>query len=110
MIIMERSSFMLVFGSSAFVRVLDFFLNYDSYDYSIAQISRETNTKWEVVERIVKILLKKNIIKKTRKMGKAQLYMFNHDSDLSKLLQDIDMRISEFFINKELERQDIEAR
>jgi len=102
---MEKSSFVLVFGDSPFVKILDFFLCFDEFDYSISQISKETETKWEVVEKIIGILLKKRIIRRTRKVGKAWLYMLNKESDLTKLLSEIDMKISKFFIKKEIERQ-----
>ena len=104
---MQNSSFTLVFGNSPFVRVLDFFLNYDSYDYSIAYISKETGTKWESVVNVIEALLKKRIIKKTRKLGKAQLYILDKESLLTKLLQEIDMKISDFFVKKELTKQKI---
>ena len=104
---MEKSSFVLVFGNSPFVRVLDFFLNYDSFDYSIAYISQETQTKWETTSNILGVLLKKGIIKKTRKLGKAQLYILDKENPLTKLLTEIDMKISDFFVKKELGRQEI---
>ena len=106
---MEKSSFVLVFGNSPFVKVLDFFLGFDEFDYPISQISRETETKWETVEKVVNALMKKKIIKKTRKLGKAWLYMLNKESDLTKLLIGIDMKISKFFVKKELERQKIKV-
>ena len=104
---MKKSSFVLVFGESPFVKVLDFFLNFEDFDYPIAFISKETETKWESVEKIVKMLIKKGVVKKTRKLGKAWLYMFNKENDLAKLLLEIDIKISDFFIKEELERQKI---
>jgi len=104
---MEQSSFSLVFGNSPFVKILDFFLGFDEFDYSIALISKETETKWETVEKVINLLLKKKIIKKTRKLGKAQLYMLNKGSSLTKLLLDIDIKISDFFMKKELEKQKV---
>ena len=104
---MEKSSFVLVFGDSPFVRVLDFFLTFDSFDYSTAQIAKETETKWETVENILELLIKKGIVNKTRKVGKAWLYMLNKEKDITKLLLDIDMRVSDFFIKQEIEKQKI---
>ena len=106
---METSSFSLVFGTSPFVKILDFFLGFDEFDYSIAQISRETQTKWETVEKIIGLLIKKGIVKKTRNLGKAQLYILNKESNLTKLLLEIDMKISDFFVKKELEKQKIRS-
>lgn len=107
---MEKSSFVLVFGESPFVKVLNFFLNFEDFDYPIAFISKETGTKWETVENIIKTLTKKGIINKTRKLGKAWLYMLNKENDLVKLLIEIDMKISDFFVKKEIENQKIKVK
>ncbi len=104
---MEKSSFVLVFGESPFVKVLDFFLNFEDFDYPISFISKETETKWETVEKIVEMLIKKGVVKKTRKLGKAQLYSLNKENNLTNLLLEIDMKISDFFIKEELKRQNI---
>lgn len=106
---MEKSSFVLVFGSSPFVKVLDFFLTFEDFDYPIAQISKETETKWETIEKIIAVLIKKGIVKKTRKLGKAELYMLDKESKLTKLLIEIDMKISDFFVKQELERQKVKV-
>lgn len=106
---MEKSSFSLVFGSSPFVKVLDFFLTFEGFDYPISFIAKETDTKWETVEKVMDILLKRSIIKKTRRLGKAQLYMLNKINPLTNLLVEMDMKISKFFINKELEKQAIKV-
>ena len=102
---MEKSSFVLVFGNSPFVKVLDFFLNYEDFDYPISYMAKETKTKWETVEKVVGILVEKGIIKKTRKLGKAWLYGLDRENALVELLQDIDIKISGFFAKKEVERQ-----
>ncbi len=102
---MEKSSFTLAFGESPFVKVLDFFINFEDFDYPISFISRETETKWETVEKIIELLIKKGIIKKTRKLGKAWLYALDKENKLTQLFLDIDMRISDFFIKEELKKQ-----
>ncbi len=102
---MENSSFTLVFGNSPFVRILDFFLTFEDFDYPISQIAKETEMKWETAQDVIKMLLKKRIIQKTRKLGKADLYALDKKSDITRLLIETDLRISDFFIKKELENQ-----
>ena len=102
---MEKSSFTLVFGNSPFVKVLDFFMQFEDFDYPISFISKETETKWETVEKVIEILVKKGFVKKTRRLGKAQLYGLDKENKLTKLLLDIDMKISDFFVKEELKRQ-----
>jgi|TARA_B100001971_G_C18045648_1_gene460052 hypothetical protein len=104
---MEKSSFTLVFGSSPFIKILDFFLTFEDLDYPISFIAKETKTKWETTNKVIETLIKKNIIKKTRKLGKSQLYTLNKESKLTELLKDVDLKISRFFIEKELEGQKI---
>ena len=106
---MERSSFTLVFGNSPFVKVLDFLLTFEDFDYPVAFVAKQTETKWETVEKVIGALVKRGIVKKTRKLGKAWLYALDKASPLAKLLIDIDMRISKFFIKKELERQSVKV-
>lgn len=106
---MKKSSFTLVFGNSPFVKVLDFFLNNEEFDYPISYISKETQTKWETIEKVISALIEKGVIKRTRKLGKAQLYKLEKQNGLTELLQDIDIKISKFFIKKELEKQQIIA-
>jgi hypothetical protein len=102
---MDNSSFTLVFGNSPFVRILDFFLTFEDFDYPVSQIAKETDMKWETAESVIKILLKKRIIQKTRKVGKADLYSLDKKRDVTRLLIETDLKISDFFIKKELERQ-----
>ena len=102
---MEKSSFVLVFGETPVIKVLDFLLTFDSFDYSIGQIAKETETKWESVENAINFLISKGIIKKTRKLGKAQLYMLDKEKELAKLLKEIDFRLSKFFIEHEMKKQ-----
>ena len=102
---MEKSSFTLVFGESPFVKVLDFFLTFEDFDYPISFIAKEIETKWETVEKVIEILIKKGFVKKTRKLGKAWLYGLNKENKLTKLLIEIDMKISDFYINESLKRQ-----
>jgi len=101
----EKSSFVLVFGNSPFVKIMDFFLNFEDFDYSIAQIAKETKTKWDTTEKVLIELIKRGVVKKTRKVGKSWLYVLNKENNLTKLLIQIDKKISNFFIEKELGRQ-----
>jgi len=102
---MGKSSFTLVFGESPFVKVLDFFLTFEDFDYPISFISKETETKWETIEKVIEALIKKGFIKKTRKLGKAWLYALDKENKLTRLLIDIDMKVSDFYINESLKKQ-----
>jgi len=106
---MDKSSFMLVFGDAPLIKILDFLLTFREFDYSIAQIASETETKWESVEKALNILIKKGIAKKTRKSGKAQLYMLDAKAPIAKLILEIDGKISDFFIRQELARQKLKV-
>jgi len=101
---MQKSSLILTFEESPHIKVLDFFIAFEDFDYPIAQIAKETEVKWETAKKVIDSLLQRRILKKTRRLGKAQLYMLDKGNPLTKLLIEIDMKISKFFVNKELER------
>ena len=73
----NQSIFLEYFGGSPYVKVLDFFLTFEDFDYPISFIAKETETKWETVEKVIEILVKKGFVRKTRKLGKAWLYGLN---------------------------------
>lgn len=49
-----------------------------------------------------KDLVATGIVKKTRKIGRAELFMLNKESPLVKKLIDIDFEISKMFVEKEI--------
>ena len=105
----EKSSFRIVFGNSPLVKVIDFFLDNREFDYSLTDIAKNADIGWSTLHGFWNNVVMLGIVKKTRKIGRAELYMLNLDSTLVKKLIELDMDISKKMANKEIHNQKLTA-
>ncbi|MBU3905208.1 MAG: hypothetical protein KJ906_03605 [Nanoarchaeota archaeon] len=87
------SVFVTVFGETPFIKSLDFFLTYDSFDYSKCQVADEIGIARMTMDKIWNELIEKNIIVKTRIVGRANMYKLNKKNPLVKTLLEFDMKL-----------------
>ncbi|MDO8459606.1 MAG: hypothetical protein Q7S74_00715 [Nanoarchaeota archaeon] len=71
------SIFVEYFGSSPYVKVLDFLIEGQDFDYSMTEVARGAKVGWSAFTRIWEQLLKKEIIVSTRVIGNAKLFKLN---------------------------------
>ena len=88
-----KSVFVSIFGETPFIRALDFFLIYDDFDYSKCQIADETGIARMTMDKIWDELIKKEIIVKTRTIGRAEMYRLNKKNPVVKTLLEFDMKL-----------------
>lgn len=105
----QKSSFRLVFGDSPIVKVIDFFLDNHEFDYSLTDIAKNADIGWVTLHGFWKDLVKIGLIKKTRKIGRAELYMLNKENPLVKKLMEIDFTVSKMLLDKELKNQKVKV-
>ncbi|MBI4146036.1 hypothetical protein HY489_01720 [Candidatus Woesearchaeota archaeon] len=103
----EKTSFRLVFGDSPTSKVLDFLIDNQEFDYSLTDISKGAEIAWSTLHEFWQGLVKLGIVKKTRKIGRAELYKLHLDNPLVKKLIEIDMLVSKQLIQLEIEKQRI---
>ena len=105
----EKSAFRRVFGDSPMVKVMDFLLAEKGlYDYTLSDISENSGVSWTTLHKIFPKLVEMEIVEQTRTIANAKLYRLNEKNPLAQELIRIDSKISEYFIQKELERQKTE--
>jgi hypothetical protein len=90
----RNSIFIETFGESPLIKVLDFFLTFPSFDYSKTQVADEVRISRITIEKIWKELIKKEIIVKTRSIGRAELYKLNIDNPRVKILMKIGIELA----------------
>lgn len=73
----ENSIFVEYFGSSPYIKVLDFLIQGQEFDYSMTEVARGARVGWSAFTRIWKELLKKEIILPSRTIGNAKLFKLN---------------------------------
>ncbi len=97
----EKTSFRMVFGNSPIVKVIDFFLDNREFDYSLTDIAKNADIGWSTLHLFWTNLVNLGIVKKTRRIGRAELYKLDLTSPLVKKLIDLDTSISKKLVTKE---------
>lgn len=73
----KESIFIEVFGKSPLIKVLDFLITYQLFDYPLTQIARKSGVSYSSLQTFWNNLEKNNIVTNTRKVGKSNLYKLN---------------------------------
>ncbi len=85
----NKSFFLLQFGETPQLRVLDFLIENHFFDFPMTEIARESNVSYNSIILFFDDWVKKGILTKTRKVGKSDYYKFNLENsfvqDLIKL-------------------------
>ena len=104
----DKTAFVEIFGTSPLIRVLDFLITYREFDYSLTDISKETEAGWNTLHSFFFKLVEKGIVKETRQVGRAKLYKLNTDNPIAKKLIEISNIITSKAVDEELKKQGIE--
>jgi DNA-binding transcriptional ArsR family regulator len=96
----DPSLFVEFFGDYPFIRVLDFLLEYDVFDYSKKDIARNANVSWNTMETFWSQLEEMKIVISTRKVGKATLYKLNKENPVVQQLLELDKRLLKMSFDK----------
>ena len=73
----HQSIFVEYFGNSPYVKVLDFLIEGQMFDYGMTEVARGAGVGWSAFTSIWQKLLEKNIIVTTRMIGNAKLFKLN---------------------------------
>lgn len=86
----DESLFVEFFGDYPLIRVLDFLVENDAFDYSKKEIASQANVSWNTPESFWKKLEEKKLVVFTRKIGKAGLYKLNAQNPAVQKLLELD--------------------
>ncbi len=90
---MQKSIFIEVFGNYPQIRVLDFLIENDIFDYSKTQIAELSGVSFNTIETFWDKLIKNRILRGTRKVGNSQMYQLNKENPFVKSLMEIDKKL-----------------
>ncbi|MBD3313452.1 hypothetical protein GF345_03350 [Candidatus Woesearchaeota archaeon] len=94
---MAESAFVKTLGRSPKIRLLDFFLENNIFDYTKSEVSEETGISRVTLNVLWPDIVKKKIIVPKRTIANAVLYRLNNSSPVVKKLKELD-----FILSKEL--------
>ena len=106
----KNSIFVETFGKTPVIKVLDFFLTFDSFDYSKSQVSEGTGVSRITLDKIWEELISKKIIIKTRTIGRADMYRLNKDGQNVKILMELSLKLASAFAEEEFVKQRLHKR
>lgn len=91
------------------IRVLDFLLEEYLFDFPKTETAKLSGVSFNILETFFDRLLELGIIKKTRKIGNAQLYQLNRENSTVQMLLEIDKQLMLRPL-KEVERKPVKVR
>src|SRR3989344_7356914 len=90
----DDSVFIEVFGNSPVMKVLDFLITFADFDYPLTEIARNSGVGYSSLQIIWGNLVKNNIVIKTRRVGKSDLYKLNTANQAVKQLIELDWKLT----------------
>ncbi len=76
----NKSFFLMQFGDTPQLRVMDFLIENHFFDYPMTEIARESNVSYNSIITFFNNFIKSGIIVKTRKVGKSDYYKLNMEN------------------------------
>lgn len=76
-----------LFGNTVTARVLDFMHVFRDWDYSKQDIAKNSDVSFRHAAKAIDKLEKLELVKKTRNIGRAQMYQYNVENPAAQLLQ-----------------------
>ena len=76
----NKSAFLEYFGDTPKLRFLDFLIGNHFFDFNMTDMAKEANISYNSLKSFFGEFLEKEIIIKTRKVGKSDMYKLNMDN------------------------------
>ena len=73
----NETVFVEVFGSNPIMRVLDFLITFQLFDYPMTEIAKNSGVSYSTLQTFWDKLERNNLVIKTRRVGKSDLYKLN---------------------------------
>ena len=89
----NKTIFIDIFGSNPVMRVLDFLITFQLFDYPLTEIARNSGVSYSTLQTFWEKLEKNNIVIKTRRVGKSDLYKLNTKNPAVKQLLRLDWNL-----------------
>lgn len=100
----NKSFFLMQFGDTPQLRVLDFLIGFHFFDYPLTEIAKNSNVSYNSLKSFFENFVKSGIVIKTRKVGKSDYYKLNLNSSFVKNLIKLDWILTKRNILPELEK------
>ena len=100
----NETIFLEVFGNNPVIKVLDFLISFQLFDYPLTEIAKNSGVSYSTLQTFWDKLERNNIVIKTRRIGKSDLYKLNTNNPAVKQLIKLDWNLIKG-VEKEPERE-----
>ena len=83
-----------IFGNNPIIKVLDFLITFQKFDYPLTEIAKNAGVSYSTLQTFWHKLEKNNIVIKTRRVGKSNLYTLNSGNPSVKELMRLDWKLT----------------
>ena len=97
-------------GNTPKVRIIDLLIIGKELDYSITDMAEAAGVGRATIYRMLDDMLKKEIIKPTRKLGRMRLYRINMENPSVALLWEMLKKLMKIYSEKEIEKQTLKIK
>ncbi|MBI2629644.1 hypothetical protein HYW76_00935 [Candidatus Pacearchaeota archaeon] len=73
----NETIFTEVFGSNPIIKVLDFLITFQLFDYPLTEIAKNSGVSYSTLQIFWDKLVRNKIVIKTRRVGKSDLFKLN---------------------------------
>jgi len=103
----NKTIFLNTFGDSPVLRVLDFLIVNEDFDYSMTDIANLSKVGYSTLKLFWQRLEKEDIIIKTRTVGKAKMYKLNVANPVIKRFRDLYWETTKHHVHKKMQEKPI---
>lgn len=89
----KETIFLEVFGNNPIMRVLDFLITFQLFDYPLTEIAKNSGVSYSTLQTFWEKLERNNIVTKTRRIGKSDLYKLNINNPAVQQLIELDWNL-----------------
>ena len=89
----NETIFIEVFGSNPVMKVLDFLITFQLFDYPLTEIARNSGVSYSTLQTFWDKLERNRIVIKTRRVGKSDMYKLNTENPAVKQLSKLDWNL-----------------
>ena len=89
----NETIFIEVFGNNPVMKVLDFLITFQSFDYPLTEIAKNAGVSYSTLQSFWKNLERNKIVVKTRRVGKSDLFKLNTSNPAVKQLIKLDWNL-----------------
>ena len=105
----NKTVFLEIFGSSPELKVLDFLIVNEDFDYSMTDIAEQSGVGYSTLKLFWNRLEKEGIVINIRSVGKAKMYKLNMSNHVVKKFRDFYWATTKHHVHTKIKPQEIIA-